>query len=226
MHESHVFNSIPTSQLSILRPDSLAQPPLYHERMSPMLSPAAPDLRCTDNLATHTAPICFILTSVDLREFAPAAWGQNGWPVWQTWELGHAGRLTSCDSSCRLPSFTRGQNRLAGLADPGPRPTRASPSRDVYPAPDGDEDCMHACSTIAVPLLVLPAVACHWPSPPLPLPLALAAVALAVGPALRAPTVAPYAPPPSRPMRRHHRAPRVATIAPHAPLPLHPMATE
>ena len=36
MHGGHVFSSIPASQLSILRPDSSAQPPLYRERISPM----------------------------------------------------------------------------------------------------------------------------------------------------------------------------------------------
>ena len=145
----------------------------------------------------------------------PCRGGKNGRPVRWTRELGCTGHLMSRDSSCRLPSFVQGQNRLAGSADPGPRPTQASPSRDVYPAPDGDEDCVHMCSTIAVPLLALPAIACRWPSPPLPLPLALAAVAVAVGPALCAPTVAPYVPPPSHPTRCHHRTPRALTVAPH-----------
>ena len=52
--------SIPT--LSILWPDSC-----HHctvRELAPWaVTVVAPDLRCTDSLATHTDPICFILTS-------------------------------------------------------------------------------------------------------------------------------------------------------------------
>ena len=107
------------------------------------------------------------------------------------------------------------QNRLAGSVDPGPQLTWASPSCDVYPALDSDEDCMHTCSTIAMPLLMLATVSCHWPSLPLPLPLALTTVALAVSPALCAATVVPYAPSPLHPMHCRHCTPHPLTVTPH-----------
>ena len=151
----------------------------------------------------------------------PSCRGKTGWLVLWTQDLGRHGCLhhVTCvlhRMAMRLHACMQHHHRT--VACTGCRHPRCWPL-PLLPLP---------LALGPVALLALAAVAltagprhcpCCWPGPSLllPSPLALTALVPAAGPALRAPTIVPYAPPPSRPTCHHHRTPRVTTIAPHVP---------